>query len=640
MFTENIRFQVTAILILTILVIVYGKSKKLPLVSTRWFSILLASVSANLIFDVASVYCITHMDTVSPVVNRVIHQLFIESLNFSIMCLYFYIDYLGMQEQRRSFLQTFVRIIPFLLASIGVIYGDLYYLYDESGAYSYGPMANTVYISCAIYLAAALYATTRYRYVISRERVISIYTGITVWAGAAIIQCIYRTMLISGLALSLLLLIIYLSFENPREYLNGPTKSFNAMAYQKMLVQAFGRKRQFYVVDISVKEYTTMHRMFGQDIVNQMLAEISTYVQKIFQVRVYTPSGNHLVVIVDKPSDNGEHLIEQAHLLQKRFAEYWKFGSSAYHLDAVITIVECPKYAKDEKELHDVIHFMGKQKNVGTMGIRTVNQQILEQRMRKNKLADLLQQAIYENGITMFYQPIYSVKHKRFLSAEALVRLTNTGDMGFVSPDEFIPIAEEKGLMMDLGACIFDKVCEFIQKNGLEKLGVQYIEVNLSAVQCMDSDLPKQLDEVMKKYGISPSFINLEITETTATESGELLAKNMKKLTDMGCSFSMDDFGTGYSNLSKIAEIQYDLIKLDKSLIWPCFEENGEKACVILSNVIDMINRLNIKMVAEGVETIDQVNRLCDLGVDYLQGYYYSRPIRGEEYVEFLKTNG
>ncbi|WP_186893837.1 EAL domain-containing protein [Acetobacterium malicum] len=120
---------------------------------------------------------------------------------------------------------------------------------------------------------------------------------------------------------------------------------------------------------------------------------------------------------------------------------------------------------------------------------------------------------------------------------------------------------------------------------------------NRSGIQCVHPDLPSQLQKIMKKYQITPGFINLVITETAFVESGEMLQENMIKLRQMGCSFSMDDFGTGYSNLSRMAEVVYNLVKLDKSLIWPCFDqENSEinglqnsKATAILENIIKLL---------------------------------------------------
>jgi EAL domain-containing protein (putative c-di-GMP-specific phosphodiesterase class I) len=140
----------------------------------------------------------------------------------------------------------------------------------------------------------------------------------------------------------------------------------------------------------------------------------------------------------------------------------------------------------------------------------------------------------------------------------------------------------------------------------------------------------------MKQYDIPPAFLNLEITETASVESGEMLDRNMIDLRKLGCSFSMDDFGTGYSNLSKMSEVVYDLVKIDKSLIWPCFTENNEKSLAILKNMINMLLELNVKIVAEGIETKEMQDFLVAQNITYLQGYFFSRPIPEEEFLHFL----
>jgi len=254
-------------------------------------------------------------------------------------------------------------------------------------------------------------------------------------------------------------------------------------------------------------------------------------------------------------------------------------------------------------------------------------------------IEEIVKDAVQNDKLDVVYQPIYSVADKAFVSAEALVRLRDTTTLGFISPDEFIPIAEKRGMIMKLGELVFEKVCRFAKENDLQGFGIKYIEVNLSGIQCIDYMLPAQLQSIMKKYKISPSFINLEITETAAIESGDMLKKNMNKLRGMGCSFSMDDFGTGYSNLSQMVAVNYDLVKIDKSLIWPCFEENGEKALVILENIVNMLLQLGVKIVAEGVETVAQLNKLTMLGVDYMQGYFYSKPVNETDFISFVATH-
>ena len=145
--TENIRFQISAILVLIIILVVYGRSKKLPLVSKKWFTVLLISTCANMVFDLLSVYSISHLDLVSPDLRLLCHQLFIGTLNLSIMCLYFYIAYLGKHEQKPTFMQFFIRTLPFIVATAYVFFGEIYYTHNGDTLYSYGPMVTALYVS-------------------------------------------------------------------------------------------------------------------------------------------------------------------------------------------------------------------------------------------------------------------------------------------------------------------------------------------------------------------------------------------------------------------------------------------------------------------------------------------------------------
>jgi EAL domain-containing protein (putative c-di-GMP-specific phosphodiesterase class I) len=155
----------------------------------------------------------------------------------------------------------------------------------------------------------------------------------------------------------------------------------------------------------------------------------------------------------------------------------------------------------------------------------------------------------------------------------------------------------------------------------------------------MDSRLVPQLTELMEKYEIRPEQLNLEITETTALDVNKYVAENLGKLIDMGCGFSMDDYGTGYSNLSQIVDMTFDIAKLDKSLVWGYFEATNHKQRVLLSSTVEMFHRLEMQLVAEGVETAEQADVLQRMGVEYLQGYFYSKPIPPNEFKNFLIEN-
>jgi EAL domain-containing protein (putative c-di-GMP-specific phosphodiesterase class I) len=168
------------------------------------------------------------------------------------------------------------------------------------------------------------------------------------------------------------------------------------------------------------------------------------------------------------------------------------------------------------------------------------------------------------------------------------------------------------------------------------------MEVNLSGLQSVDAALPEQMTQLLRKYSLNPNIVNLEITESIAITSSFMLKKNMDELKKIGCTFSMDDFGTGYSNLSQMAKVDYELIKIDKSLLWPCFDKNNPvqaNAKIILDNMITMILSLGKKIVVEGVETKEQLDYLEKMGVTYIQGYYFSKPLPAADYLKFLEEN-
>ena len=240
---------------------------------------------------------------------------------------------------------------------------------------------------------------------------------------------------------------------------------------------------------------------------------------------------------------------------------------------------------------------------------------------------------VYEKEFKIYYQPIVSAKTNRIISAEALIRL-NDRVLGFVSPEEFIPISENNGKILEISEFVIDSVFKFIKETDLKTIGIEFIEMNLSMMQCMDRRLPEKLEFYMDKYDIDPKMINLEITETATNFDEERLKEQLTEVKKLGFSFSLDDYGTGYSNLVQVLEYPVDIIKIDKSIIWSAFHIKDN--FVTLKNLISMFHDVRRKIVAEGVESDEQKETLIELGCDYLQGYYYSKPVPEEKFVKFV----
>jgi EAL domain-containing protein (putative c-di-GMP-specific phosphodiesterase class I) len=264
------------------------------------------------------------------------------------------------------------------------------------------------------------------------------------------------------------------------------------------------------------------------------------------------------------------------------------------------------------------------------------SERMLEKDRREDQILHILKEAVREERFEVFYQPIYNVKQKRYTCAEALIRLRDDR-MGYISPEEFVPIAERHGLIIEMGAFVFREVCRFYVQERLWERGIEYVDVNLSVVQCMQDDLHEQLIRVMDEYQLPYHCVNLEITETAAVLSTESLRNNMNCLMEKGVNFSLDDYGTGFSNTASIIEYPFHTIKLDKSMLWSATD--SEKAMCALRHMIAMIKSMHMELVCEGVETLEQAKMLEQMGCDYFQGYYYSKPVDGERFLDELARN-
>lgn len=624
--------QVVSLGVIIAILINYYRSRKMPLISTRVFTAFLWMSFFNIVLEFFTLYTITHLDAI-PAQNRFAHQLFIGSMDALVFLMFLYVDLKSRIQKRYSLCGLLLRILPLTVSLVFVAFGELYYVVNENGVfYSYGSMATTVYYTIALYAAAVLYLLAKGTNGFTKSSKTTIFLGIIFWACLALYQGLYPSVLLSSMGISLMTLFLYISFEHPTEYADPELKRrLNRFAFELILDECFSKKKPFYVVSIHLLNESLLISSIGSSRLLQLLSRMAE--QLLCHTTCYRSKSNVLSMVFTPKQYNA--FFKNPELLLD-----YRDGEINIEAGRFISVISCPEFASSADEVLGIISFMSdKGEREEYSGIKYANEDAIKDMQYIAGIEKLLQAALADNGFDVFYQPIYDTRKKSFSSSEALIRLKDSETMGFISPEIFIPLAEKQGMIKDIGNIVFEKVCSFAAENKLSEAGVEYIEVNLSGVQSVDSSLVNSLNSIMKKHGISPSFINLEITETAAIENGKLLLDNMRRLKELGCQFSMDDFGTGYSNLAQMAETEFDLIKLDKSLLWSCYEENSKKALCILNGCIDLIQSLDMHIVQEGVETEQQANFLIGKGVSYLQGYYYSRPLAGGAYLEFLKEH-
>ncbi len=214
---------------------------------------------------------------------------------------------------------------------------------------------------------------------------------------------------------------------------------------------------------------------------------------------------------------------------------------------------------------------------------------------------------------------------------EALLRLRDT-DGSLISPNEFIPIAEETGLIDKIGWIVLDKVGAFMGSH--PELKVQAASVNMSMQQFMDLTFADRVEECLRRYQVSPERIRIEITERMISENPQQTAETLQRLTEKGILFYLDDFGMGYSNFASVLSLPIETIKLDFTLVHGALE--SERKYFVLKSLITMLSQAGYSIVAEGIETEEEEKILKELGADRLQGYYYYKPMPADELLKIF----
>ena len=316
------------------------------------------------------------------------------------------------------------------------------------------------------------------------------------------------------------------------------------------------------------------------------------------------------------------------------FNKAFKIDGKQMYITASIGVALYPKDGIDTNTiLKNADSAMYKAKELGKNRFMLFDPEMYLKLERKTCIERILRTAIENNELSINYQPQYDAQNNEIFGFEALLRL-NSKELGFISPLEFIPIAEECGYITKLGQWVLKESC----RQSVKWLNAGYkfksISVNISSVDIQQPDFLENIKEIFQDTGINPNIVELEITETVLMQSLDSSIEILRKLMNMGIRIALDDFGTGYSSLSYLRKIPISTLKIDKSFIDNITSNKKEES--IIKNIIQMAHSMDLKVVAEGVETEDQLSILKERKCNYIQGYYFSKPLPASDVEKLL----
>lgn len=632
-----IHYDIAAIFVVLAAMVHFFYKKTISTRQTRIFTLLIAAAMVSNIADLITIYGIENPKGVPLWLHYAVNEIYLITFNATAAIYYGYIIGVTRGRERISKWEMARILLPISIDIILVIstpFTHAVFYFDSEKTYLHGSLFMVLYAFALCYVLASLVHTIRFRKTMTLLQNATVYFYTLSSFVAVILQIYFSNLMVAQFAVAISVLLIYLSLENPSDYGDKILGVYNGLAFQEVVSSYIEKDRHFRIAGIQIEGLRYIGEMLGVKNQQQIVKEIAQFfVQTAGSRRVFALTDTRFAIVGKKKSLPWDNIRDE---IQKRFQKPFSSQGMEIALTAPMCIIDLPESARKLEDVTDIMNYCFEEKRRGSREeVIYAGEDILEKGKRENKILQILSQAIRENLFQVYYQPIFSVEKQRFTTAEALLRLSY-GDMGFISPEEFIPVAEKNGLILEIGDYVFREVCHFMTEHKIWELGIETVHINLSVVQCMQEQLHEQLVRIMDEHLLDYSHVHLEITETAAVVSEDTLWSNMHRLIDVGVEFALDDYGTGFSNTMAVIKYPFRTIKLDKSMVWDSMK--NKKAMSVLKHTISMIKDMNMDVVAEGVEELEQAKKLSEMGCDYFQGYYYSKPVSAVEFLEKVKV--
>lgn len=647
-FQYIINYEYVAILIMIIMLGYMIFEKLLKFRRSRIFnsSIILSIISTSI--DIIKSYLVNTIikdpsvgESMITVIN-VLQTLYLLLLFVSIFGFLTYIAFItcGLEYIHRKTIRKIMFYVPEMLLLIITFLNFfsptvLRFSFDNGIFFNVNIPGIFVSVSLSmIYLIYSIILMFKYRKIFEKKQVATITFVVPLMAVGFVTQLIVPKLLILSFMIAICIILVLTVLESSEDMIDDNTKMYNEEELIKVVKKCYFSHEGKSIVLIKMGNFKDLMKSYN-------MVDIFNYTRE--------------TTIVMNKFKKANSLKFEMYSLNNGY--YAFVGNNDYNvnfrtedlLDYVYSIGICPDFipdyeicyirlTEDFENSDEAINFINNYRDIISFDSNFTKYSLVKDEKDlniKNHLEQIIDTALKENEFQVYYQPIYSIKEKKFKTAEALVRLISK-KYGFISPGSFIPYAENTGRITEIDSFVMEEVFKFVSSPTFEELGLDYIEINLSIAECVQNNLISRIKTLLDKYNVNPSRINIEITESYDTDEQRKINKNLNKLVELGFRLSLDDFGTGYSNISRFSTMPISIIKIDKSLVDKSIDEDIKK---VLDYSFKLVNELDKETVIEGVETLDQLERFKEYGATFIQGFYFSKPLDYNNYVDFVKNN-
>ena len=624
----NYTFMIPSLLILITLLGFYLGRKRLPVRMNRTFLRLLAAHVLVVLFDYVSSRADENHAAFPGWALYALNGLYFAFFLLRAYIFYrFTVDLLELRGSRRqTHREALLWSLPFLaseaLCLSSPLTGALFAIGAEG--YARGPLYDVIHVCFFFYIALSL---RRLRRSAGLLRSYDRYC-VLAYNGVLLLGLLARMLMPSYLVMNtfcvVAILIIYLAFLNPDLVRSDPSDAFNMLGF-RMLLAELVPGGSYRILGFVLQNYMYERSVLGGGQMDEAVSQISVFLLESFpgMTACYLRGGRFVLVA------QGDASWEQARdVILARFRKPWIVNNAEAYLGVAFAYVDAASgLASADRVVNNLMLALENAMDSSNVEGGSVSLDIQEID-RKVDALQALERAIERNAVEVFLQPVVDSHSRKVVAAEALARIRDE-EGRIIPPGLFIPIAEHRGYIHQLGEQVLDKTCEFIHDHDIEAMGMEWINVNLSPIQCLQQGLSRRFAEILDRWQVPAEKIHLEITEQSIVDYSRL-QNQILALRHVGFQFVLDDYGSGYSNLTRVKHYPFINIKLDMEVVWGYFKDRDG----LLPHLVQGFKQMDMSITAEGIETQAMADVLTEIGSDYLQGFLISKPIPMEEFVK------
>ena len=631
----NAHFEMATVVMLFILIIIYFWKKNLPIQSNRLYLNVLILLVVGTCFSALQCYYEYGNDKMSLSASYIISSLafiigiaFIGMYNSYVLSLFHYKNKVSVYS-----VVSYGVILCGIILVLTNSFTNLYFYMDDSGKLHSGNARNIMNILymfiifltlCIAWIKGKKKDTKLLKLILHVDILIALSELITN-------VCHLNTGFIMVVA-NLCAFLVYFSLRSPDYYIDIRTGRFNLNGFIEVLREKYDYNESVSCFLIRVKNYHAICRIYDED----SLQEVQKQIAEILKVKsgernIYHIGAATFAIFVE----NTKEVKKLYEKIVRVMPHQWNIKREALSHEYSYYYVTYPDDSSDIEDIIQRIHYArsdheGHHKPNELIHLR---KEALVDAVRFKEVAHRIEEAILDNSLELNFQPIYSFAENRITSLEVLSRLKDNKHK-YINPEYFIHVAEVNHTIIQLSRQMFEKTCQFAVNNRIFERGITDMNINISPIQCQDKHLVDELKRIAAKYRIPLKRFHFEITESRLTDA-DAVFETLTKLRKCGAKIALDDFGTGYSNIASIMLMPIDFVKIDKSLLWSYASGDNE----FLNELMPMIRSEGKKIIAEGIETEEHIEILRRMGGDFLQGYYYSKPLNEKDFIRFIDAH-